>query len=156
MPTLLIGVSFALLELAEQYSMDLSNIIIMETGGMKGRRAELTRPELHQILKNAFNVANIHSEYGMTELFSQGYSCGKGIFLPAPSLKVLTRDITDPLSLMLPTGKQGVLNIIDLANFDTISFIATDDLGRAYADGSFEVLGRLDNADIRGCNLMIQ
>ncbi len=153
-PTLLLGVSFALLDLAEKHPTDLQDIIIMETGGMKGRRKELTRDELHTILKNAFNVKNIHSEYGMTELFSQAYSKGNGIFFPTSTMKVLTREITDPLVLQKPK-KTGALNIIDLANFQTISFIATDDLGRVQEDGSFEVLGRLDNSDIRGCNLML-
>ncbi|MEN9613181.1 MAG: hypothetical protein RLZZ628_3995 [Bacteroidota bacterium] len=155
-PTLLIGVSFALLDLAEQYPTDLNNIIIMETGGMKGRRAELTRNELHTHLKNAFNVPQIHSEYGMTELFSQAYSLKNGIFQPAPTLRAYARDVTDPLCLLKTPNRQGVLNLIDLGNFDTISFIATDDLGRVQADGSFEVLGRLDYADIRGCNLLIE
>ena len=153
-PTLLLGVSFALLDMAEQYPVDLQHVIIMETGGMKGRRKELTRQELHSVLKNGFNATSIHSEYGMTELFSQAYSKGDGIFLPAPTMKALTREITDPLSL-LSNEKTGVLNIIDLANFDTISFIATEDLGQVYGDGSFKVLGRLDNSDIRGCNLML-
>jgi phenylacetate-coenzyme A ligase PaaK-like adenylate-forming protein len=155
-PTILIGVSFALLDLAEQYPTDLSNIIIMETGGMKGRRAEWTRNELHTYLKNAFKVDEIHSEYGMTELFSQAYSLGKGIFQPAPTLRAYTRDITDPLCLLKTPNRQGVLNLIDLGNFNTISFIATDDLGRIQADGSFEILGRLDYSDIRGCNLLVQ
>lgn len=153
-PTLLIGVSFALLDLAEQYPMDLGNTIIMETGGMKGRRRELTRPELHQTLQDAFSVAHIHSEYGMTELLSQAYAPEKGIFRPAPTLRVSTRQITDPLS-PTPTGKTGALNLMDLANLDTISFIASDDLGRLYADGTFEVLGRMDASDVRGCNLLV-
>jgi phenylacetate-coenzyme A ligase PaaK-like adenylate-forming protein len=153
-PALLLGVSFALWELAERYPMDLSALIIMETGGMKGRRRELTREELHAILQEAFRTPAIHSEYGMTELLSQAYSAGKGIFRPAPTLRPLARDITDPLSLVA-TGKTGALNLIDLANLDTISFIATDDLGRVYADGSFEVLGRLDASEARGCNLLV-
>jgi hypothetical protein len=151
---LLLGVSFALLDLAERHSPDLNDVVVMETGGMKGRRRELTRPELHGILKTAFNAGAIHSEYGMTELFSQAYSKGEGRFFPAPSMRVFSREITDPLTRQLP-GKTGVLNIIDLANFDTCSFIATEDLGRVAADGSFEVLGRLDDTDIRGCNLMV-
>lgn len=153
-PTLLLGVSFALLDLAESHPVDLQDVIIMETGGMKGRRKELTRAELHNILKNSFQVEHIHSEYGMTELFSQAYSKGNGIFHCPQTMKVLAREITDPLALQ-KDGKTGVLNIIDLANLDTISFIATDDLGRVNADGSFEVLGRLDNSDIRGCNLLL-
>ncbi|MFQ5446919.1 MAG: acyl transferase [Saprospiraceae bacterium] len=151
---LLLGVSFALLDLAERHQPDFRGVVVMETGGMKGRRRELTRHELHGILKKAFNVSAIHSEYGMTELFSQAYSKGEGRFLPAPTMRVFSREITDPLTAQQP-GKTGVLNIIDLANFDSCSFIATDDLGRVFSDGSFEVLGRLDNSDIRGCNLMV-
>lgn len=153
-PTLLIGVSFALWDLAEQFPADYSDLIIMETGGMKGRRKEVTRSELHHIFKQAFQTTHIHSEYGMTELLSQGYSKGKGIFYPAPTMQVLTREVTDPFCLQ-KTGKTGVLNIIDLANLDTISFIATDDLGKVYEDGAFEVLGRLDASDVRGCNLLV-
>jgi phenylacetate-coenzyme A ligase PaaK-like adenylate-forming protein len=153
-PTLLLGVSFALLDLAEQFPLDLGGVTVMETGGMKGRRREITRAELHGILKNAFQLEHIHSEYGMTELFSQAYSKSEGLFHPSFTMRVLAREITDPLT-MLPPGKTGVLNVIDLANFDTCSFIATEDLGRVEEDGSFEVLGRLDNSDIRGCNLMV-
>jgi phenylacetate-coenzyme A ligase PaaK-like adenylate-forming protein len=153
-PTLLLGVSFALWDLAEQFPMDLSKTIIMETGGMKGRRKEVTREELHDIFTTAFQTQFIHSEYGMTELLSQGYSKGKGIFYPSPTMKILTREITDPLS-MQKKGKVGGVNIIDLANLDSCSFLATDDLGRVYDDGSFEILGRFDNSDIRGCNLMV-
>ncbi len=152
--TLLLGVSFALLDLAERYSLDLQHVTTMETGGMKGRRRELTRSELHETLKTAFNTQAVHSEYGMTELFSQAYSMGDGLFRPAPTLRAFTREITDPLTLQKP-GKTGILNLIDLANFDTCSFIATDDLGRVFEDGSFEVLGRVDNSDVRGCNLMV-
>ncbi len=152
--TLLLGVSFALLALAERYSLDLQHVTIMETGGMKGRRRELTRSELHDTLKTAFKITAIHSEYGMTELFSQAYSTGDGLFRPAPTLRAFTREITDPLTLQKP-GKTGILNLIDLANFDTCSFIATDDLGRVFEDGSFEVLGRVDNSDVRGCNLLV-
>lgn len=153
-PVLLLGVSFALLDLAEQHPLDLQHVTIMETGGMKGRRRELIREELHWKLTQAFGVSQIHSEYGMTELFSQAYSSGQGKFRPAKTMGVLTREITDPLTLC-PEGKTGVLNIIDLANFDTCSFIATNDLGRIQEDGSFEVLGRVDNSDVRGCNLMV-
>lgn len=153
-PTLLIGVSFALLDLAEAHPTNLSGITIMETGGMKGRRRELTRGELHAQLRQAFQVEQIHSEYGMTELLSQAYSTGDGLFRAAPTLQVSTREITDPFA-QPSTGRTGALNIIDLANLDTISFIATDDLGRVYEDGSFEVLGRLDASDVRGCNLMV-
>jgi phenylacetate-coenzyme A ligase PaaK-like adenylate-forming protein len=154
-PVILIGVSFALLDLAEAHPSDLSDIILMETGGMKGRRREITRVELHRQLQEAFQVPAIHSEYGMTELLSQAYSKGKGIFYPAPTMEVLIRDMTDPFAYM-PAGRTGALNIIDLANVDTISFIATDDLGRKSEDGSFEVLGRMDNSDLRGCNLLLQ
>lgn len=153
-PTLLIGVSFALLDLAERFPMQLGNTIVMETGGMKGRRKEITRTELHQILKKAFEVPQIHSEYGMTELLSQGYSKGNGLFYPSPSMRVVSRDITDPLSTTQP-GQTGALNIIDLANVNTVSFIATDDIGQVYPDHSFRVMGRLDNSDVRGCNLMV-
>jgi Acyl-protein synthetase, LuxE. len=121
---------------------------------MKGRRAEITRSQLHAQLGKAFQLDLIHSEYGMTELLSQAYSKGNGIFKPAPTLKVLCREITDPLWIR-PPGKSGLINLIDLANIDTCSFIATDDLGIVYADGAFEVLGRLDHSDIRGCNLLI-
>ena len=153
--TLLLGVSFALLDLAEQHPFEAENCIVMETGGMKGRRRELTREELHDILKPAFKTSAIHSEYGMTELFSQAWSAGNGKFYPASTMRVLAREITDPLAPR-PVGKTGVLNIIDLANFDTCSFIATDDLGRVGEDGAFEVLGRLDDSDIRGCNLLVE
>jgi phenylacetate-coenzyme A ligase PaaK-like adenylate-forming protein len=151
---LLLGVSFALLDLAEAHPVDLQNVIIMETGGMKGRREEITRSELHGQLKTAFQQQNIHSEYGMTELFSQAYSQGSGLFFPIPTMRVLSREITDPLQLQT-YERTGALNIIDLANLDTISFIATEDLGKVYADGSFEILGRLDASDVRGCNLMV-
>jgi phenylacetate-coenzyme A ligase PaaK-like adenylate-forming protein len=153
-PTLLLGVSFALWDLAEQFPTDLSKIIIMETGGMKGRRKEVTRQELHTIFTDAFQTQHIHSEYGMTELLSQGYSKGEGIFYPTPTMKIFTREITDPFS-MQKKGKVGGVNIIDLANLDSCSFIATDDLGRVHDDNGFEILGRFDNSDIRGCNLMV-
>lgn len=154
-PTLLLGVSFALLDFAEKYPLDLAGIIVMETGGMKGRRVEITRAELHETLCRAFNLQVIHSEYGMTELFSQAYSPGRGIFRPAPTMRVHATEPNDPFCLV-PPGRTGVLNIADLANLDTCSFIATEDLGRVFADGSFEVLGRLDTAELRGCNLMIE
>lgn len=153
--TLLLGVSFALLELAEKYPMDLQGIMVMETGGMKGRRRELTRSELHDILKQAFNLREVHSEYGMTELFSQAYAAGGTLFAPAPTLCVWATEINDPFCPVAP-GKTGVLNLIDLANLDTCSFIATEDVGRVYADGRFEVLGRLDASELRGCNLMVE
>ncbi|GFD78172.1 LuxE/PaaK family acyltransferase [Tenacibaculum sp. IMCC1] len=151
---LLIGVSFALLDLVEQYEFNLSNTIIMETGGMKGRRKELIRNELHAILSNGFGVNEIHSEYGMTELLSQGYSKGNGIFNCPPWMQVLTRDTEDALTI-LPKGKSGGINVIDLANYNSCSFIATQDLGKVYQDNSFEIIGRFDNSDIRGCNLMV-
>ncbi|WP_456460799.1 LuxE/PaaK family acyltransferase [Lutibacter sp.] len=152
--TLLIGVSFALLDLVEKYKFQLKNTIIMETGGMKGRRKELIREELHQILCKGFGVKKIHSEYGMTELLSQAYSKGNGIFKCPPWMKILIRDAEDALTL-LPNGKSGGINVIDLANINSCSFIATQDLGRTYANNTFEVLGRFDNSDIRGCNLMV-
>ncbi|MDE1205463.1 acyl transferase [Tenacibaculum larymnensis] len=151
---LLIGVSFALLDLIEQYEFNLSNTIIMETGGMKGRRKELIRNELHTILSNGFGVNTIHSEYGMTELLSQGYSKGNGIFNCPPWMQILTRDTEDALTI-LPKGRSGGINVIDLANYNSCSFIATQDLGKVYQDNSFEIIGRFDNSDIRGCNLMV-
>lgn len=151
--TLLIGVSFALLDFAEKYSMQLRHTIIMETGGMKGRREEITRQELHHILKQKLGVTQVHSEYGMTELLSQAYSSGDGIYKPVPWMKALVRDEDDPLSIHI--SGQGLLNIIDLANRDSCSFIATDDVVKLYNDGSFEVLGRMDNSDLRGCSLLV-
>jgi phenylacetate-coenzyme A ligase PaaK-like adenylate-forming protein len=153
---LLIGVTYALLDLAEKYSPDLSGIIVMETGGMKGRRKEITRDELHEVLKSGLNVKNIHSEYGMTELLSQAYSESDGIFQTPPWMKVFIRDPYDPLAIYNEPGITGGINIIDLANIYSCSFIATSDLGKLYRNGSFEVLGRFDDSDIRGCNLMIQ
>jgi phenylacetate-coenzyme A ligase PaaK-like adenylate-forming protein len=152
---LLIGVTYALLDLAEDYSPDLEDVIVMETGGMKGRRKEMIREELHTILKKAFNVSSIHSEYGMTELLSQAYSKGDGLFSTPPWMKVLIRDSHDPLSHTAEAGAGGGISIIDLANVRSCSFIATADLGRLHEGGTFEVLGRFDNADIRGCNLMV-
>lgn len=153
-PTILLGVSFALWDLAESYKIDYKSLIIMETGGMKGRRKTITREELHAIYLDAFQVEKIHSEYGMTELLSQAYSKGDGIFYPSPSMRIFGRSITDPFA-SAKLAKTAALNIIDLANLDTISFIATDDLGKIYEDQSFEVLGRLDHSDLRGCNLLI-
>lgn len=153
--TLLLGVSFALLDFAERFPMDLSGITIMETGGMKGRRRELTRVELHEILRTAFQAEAIHSEYGMTELFSQAYATGGSLFSPAPTMRVLATEIYDPFCPVAP-GRTGVLNIIDLANLDTCSFIQTEDVGKVFSDGRFEVLGRLDAAEMRGCNLMVE
>jgi phenylacetate-coenzyme A ligase PaaK-like adenylate-forming protein len=150
---LLIGVSFALLDLAEKYQFSLKNTIVMETGGMKGRRKELIRTELHNQLKQGFGVSTIHSEYGMTELLSQAYSKDYGIFNCPPWMKVFTRDTEDPLSIIY--NQTGGINIIDLANINSCSFIATQDLGKVNNDGSFEVLGRFDNSDIRGCNLLV-
>lgn len=151
---LLIGVTFALLDFAEQFPMNLSNVIIMETGGMKGRREEMTRAEVHEILCHAFQVKSIHSEYGMTELLSQGYSAGGGIFKTPHWMKILKRDIYNPLAVSTETGRGG-LNVIDLANINSCAFIATQDLVNIRNDAEFEVLGRLDDADIRGCNLMV-
>jgi len=150
---LLIGVSFALLDLVEQYQFQLQHTIVMETGGMKGRRKEIIRPELHRLLREGFGVSEIHSEYGMTELLSQAYSKGNGVFECPPWMRVLARDTEDPLSIQ-KTDKAGGINVIDLANINSCSFIATQDLGRVYRDNSFEILGRFDNSDIRGCNLM--
>ena len=154
-PTLLLGVSFALVDLAEQHPKPLwNNIRVMETGGMKGRRKEMVRSELHEGLSKAFDLDAVHSEYGMTELLSQAYSAGDGLFNAPPWMKILIRDPNDPLSL-LSFGQSGGINIIDLANLYSCSFIATGDLGKAYEDGSFEVLGRYDHSDIRGCNLLL-
>ncbi len=152
---LLIGVTYALLDFAEEYSPDLEDVIIMETGGMKGRRKEMIREELHAILKKAFNVGSIHSEYGMTELLSQAYSKGDGLFSAPPWMKVLIRDSHDPLTHTSEAGAGGGISIIDLANVRSCSFIATADLGRMHEGGTFEVLGRFDNTDIRGCNLLV-
>ena len=151
----LLGVTYALLDFAEAYQTDLSGDIIMETGGMKGRRKELTREEIHTTLRNAFNVTSIHSEYGMTELLSQAYSTGEGIFRCPPWMRVIARDPYDPMSYV-GADRTGTLNIIDLANLYSCSFLSVSDLGRVYQDGSFEVLGRMDNAEIRGCNLMYE
>ena len=151
---LLIGVSFALLDLIETYPFNLQNTIIMETGGMKGRRKELIRTELHKLLKVGFGVDTIHSEYGMTELLSQAYSKGDGLFNCPNWMRIVTRDTEDALSLQ-PFGKTGGINVIDLANMNSCSFIATQDLGRVYKNGSFEIIGRFDHSDIRGCNLMV-
>lgn len=153
---MLLGVSFALLDLAEKYSPDLSGIIVAETGGMKGRRKEMTRSELHSVLKEKFNVSSIHSEYGMTELLSQAWSHGEGIYNCPPWMKILLREINDPLTVTVETGITGGINIIDLANINSCSFIASGDLGRLLPGGGFEVLGRFDNSDTRGCNLLVE
>jgi phenylacetate-coenzyme A ligase PaaK-like adenylate-forming protein len=152
--TILIGVSFALLDLAEKYSMPLKHTIIMETGGMKGRRKELTRYELHEVLRNAFKLTNIHSEYGMTELLSQAYSTGNGIYSNPPWMKVIIRDIYDPFHIDT-AGRPGGINIIDLSNIYSCSFIETKDVGKLYRNDKFEVSGRFDQSDTRGCNLLI-
>ncbi|NND77213.1 MAG: acyl transferase [Flavobacteriales bacterium] len=152
--TLLIGVTFGLLDLLEKHQFEFPELIVMETGGMKGRREELTRKEVHAIIKKGSGIDNVHSEYGMTELLSQAYSTGDGIFNCPPWMKVLARDINDPFAYTT-TGKTGGLNIIDLANLNSCAFIATQDLGRVFENGSFEVLGRYDNSDVRGCNLMV-
>ena len=151
---LLIGVTYALLDLIEQQNFQLQNTIVMETGGMKGKRKEIIREELHEILCKGFGVSNIHSEYGMTELLSQAYSLGNGIFECPNWMQILIRDTEDALSYV-STGKTGGINVIDLANINSCSFIATQDLGKKYPNNSFEVLGRFDNSDIRGCNLMV-
>ena len=153
-PTLLIGVTFSLLDFIDNHQIDFPELIVMETGGMKGRRKEMVREELHAALCAGFGVDAIHSEYGMTELLSQAYSKGVGIFNCPPWMKIITRDTNDPFTLV-DTGKTGGVNIIDLANVNSCSFIATQDLGKVYTDGSFEVMGRFDNSDIRGCNLLI-
>lgn len=154
--TLLIGVTFALLDFAEQFPIPLQHTIVMETGGMKGRKTEMTRQEVHDKLKKAFDLTCIHSEYGMTELLSQAYSVCDGFFYKTDRMRVLIRDEDDPFEIKLPGEKavNGVLNIIDLANIYSCSFIATDDAGRLHVNGSFEVLGRVDSSDIRGCSLM--
>ena len=158
--TLLIGVTFALLDFAEKYPMSLKSTIVMETGGMKGRREEITRAEVHEILKAAWHIEAVQSEYGMTELLSQAYAKANGIFKSPPWMKVLLREEDDPFRVEdAPHSNtpilNGVINIIDLANIYSCAFIATEDVGRIHTDGSFEVLGRMDNSDIRGCSLML-
>ncbi len=152
---LLIGVTFALLDFAEKFQPDLSQSVIMETGGMKGRRKEMIREDVHKVLQSAFNTDQIHSEYGMTELLSQAYSTGNGIFNCPSWMRVLLRDEEDPLSIRTGKTTSGAINIIDLANVYSCSFIATDDIGKRFEDGSFEVLGRMDGSDLRGCSLMV-
>jgi hypothetical protein len=151
---LLIGVTYALLEMAENYPLDLHNAIIVETGGMKGRRQELTRAELHKRLCKGFETSSIHSEYGMTELLSQAWSKGEGVYNTPPWMKIFISDPNDPLSYMAE-NRTGGINVIDLCNIHSCSFIATQDLGRTLPDGSFEVLGRFDHSDTRGCSLMV-
>ena len=151
--TMLIGVTFALIDFAENYELRLRNTIVMETGGMKGRRKELTRQESHEFLKNRLGVDEAHSEYGMTELLSQAYSKGEGKFECAPWMKVLVRNEDDPLDVH--RKGTGVINVIDLANIYSCSFIATDDAGNIFDNGVFEISGRLDNSDLRGCSLLV-
>lgn len=151
--TLIIGVTFALLDFAEKYSLPPGHLVVMETGGMKGRRREMTRPELHEFLMERLGLSAVHSEYGMTELLSQAYSSGEGIFRSVPWMRALVRNDDDPL--VVEKAGEGILNIIDLANLYSCSFIATDDLGKVYSDGSFQVSGRVDNSDIRGCSLLV-
>lgn len=155
MKVLLIGVTFALLDLAEEQPGDLSDLIILETGGMKGRRREMIREEVHEILMRAFGVSSVHSEYGMTELLSQAWSSGGGLFTAPPWMKVLIRDSHDPADHTDQPGAAGGISVIDLANLWSCSFIATADLGRMHPGGEFEVQGRFDEADIRGCNLLV-
>lgn len=152
--TLLWGVSFALLDMAEKFEVDLNHCIIMETGGMKGRRKEWVREELHHYLCDRFNVNSIHSEYGMTELLSQAYSVGNGYYSTPPWMKVIVRDINDPFE-RVEEGKTGAVNVIDLANVHSCAFIETEDLGKVLNNSKFEILGRMDNSDIRGCNLLV-
>lgn len=154
---ILLGVTYAMLDLTELFSFDKSitkNLIVMETGGMKGKRKEMVREELHEILCKGFGVDSIHSEYGMTELLSQAYSKGKGIFNCPPWMRILIRDTNDPFAFF-SNNKTGGINVIDLANISSCSFLATQDLGKTFSDNSFEVLGRFDNSDIRGCNLLV-
>ena len=154
-PKILLGVSYALWDLAEQYAPKLENTIVMETGGMKGQREELPKSEFHKILTEAFGVEKIHSEYGMAELTSQAYSSGDGVFRAPAWMRVVVRDVNNPLK-MLPAGSRGAVSIIDLANISSCAFIATQDVGRTFTDGSFMIEGRLSGADIRGCNLLVQ
>jgi hypothetical protein len=153
-PVILWGVSYALLELAEKYDVDLSHCLIFETGGMKGTRKEIIREELHTRLCKGLNVKSIYSEYGMTELFSQAYTKGENLFYLPPWMRVVGRDIADPRAIAA-WGESSALNVIDLANWHSIAFIETEDIGRVYQNGSFEVLGRMDNSDARGCNLLL-
>lgn len=150
---ILIGVSYALLDFSEKYNFNLNKTIVMETGGMKGRRKEIIREDLHNILSKAFGISNIYSEYGMTELLSQSYSVKDGIFKSPPWKRIFVRDTNDPLTYV-DYGQTGAIDIVDLANLNSCSFIKTQDLGKKYADGCFEIIGRFDNSDIRGCNLL--
>lgn len=152
--TMLIGVTYALLDLAEAFPMQFPDLIVMETGGMKGRRREMVRDEVHEVLCNRFGISRVHSEYGMTELLSQAYSSGGGLFKTPPWMKIFIRDMNDPLSMAAP-GQSGGINVIDLANRHSCAFIATQDVGRLHAGDSFEVIGRFDHSEVRGCNLMV-
>lgn len=152
---ILLGVSYALWDLAEEQRGVLHDVIVMETGGMKGRREELPREEFHRLLCDAFGVQSIHSEYGMAELMSQAYSDGNGIFRTPPWMRICVRDLNDPFRL-LPNGATGGVNLIDLANLYSCSFLQTQDLGKVYDDGSFRILGRISGSEIRGCNLLVQ
>ena len=154
-PKILLGVTYALLDLAENYAPKLEDTVVMETGGMKGRRKELPKSELHKVLCSSFGVERIHSEYGMAELMSQAYSFGEGLFRAPRWMKVLVRDVNNPFA-RLKAGRRGGLDIIDLANRDSCAFIATQDMGVCYDDGSFRIEGRISQSDIRGCNLLIQ
>jgi hypothetical protein len=154
-PKILLGVTYALLDLAENYAPHLENTIVMETGGMKGKRKELPKAELHKVLCSAFGVERIHSEYGMAELLSQAYSSGDGVFRAPRWMKVLVRDVNNPFA-RLSAGRRGGLDIIDLANQSSCAFIATEDMGIRYDDGSFRIEGRISQSDIRGCNLLVQ
>lgn len=153
--TVLWGVTFALLDLAEEHKVNLEHCMVFETGGMKGRRKEIVRGELHKILKNSFHIEDVFSEYGMTELLSQAYTKGETRFFCPPWMKVIAREITDPFETGL-LNETGGINVIDLANRHSVAFIETEDLGRVFADGTFEVLGRADNSDVRGCNLLVE
>lgn len=150
--TLLLGVTFALLDFAEAFPMPLHHTVVMETGGMKGRKKEMTRAEVHDVLQKAFSLPEIHSEYGMTEMLSQAYSSGKGIFTPSATMRALVREVFDPLAVS--ESGSGVINIIDLSNKHSCAFLATEDIGTVYPDGRFEILGRLDHSALRGCSLL--
>jgi len=152
-PCILFGVTFALLDFAQSFTLDFPELTIIETGGMKGKRKEIVRQEVHEVLSKSLNVKHIHSEYGMTELFSQAYAKTEGVFAAPPWMKVLCRDMYDPLSVVKDGGK-GAINIIDLANYASMPFIATDDIGMIYQNGTFSISGRLDDSEMRGCNLM--
>jgi hypothetical protein len=149
------GVTYALLDIAEKFAPNWKDVLVFETGGMKGRRKEITRDALHETLKNSLNIDKVYSEYGMTELLSQAYSAGGSLFYPAPSMKILIRDITDPLRKGL-VHETGGINVIDLANYRTVAFIETEDLGKIHKNYHFEILGRSDTSDVRGCNLLVE